>query len=107
MLADGVVWLKCQPLTLFKFITGENVKDTPFKITDVLKDYRQLLTAAEDENKELKGMLGELVDMLDYAEESDGGTVFHPTYFSTCRVEHQMRFEKLFKKIKKVTRRIE
>jgi hypothetical protein len=59
----------------------------------------------KDENKELIDILKELIDLLEYTEESDEGRVFHPTYFSTCRVEHQERFNKLFKKIKKVTRR--
>ena len=61
----------------------------------------------EDKVKELedlKDMVREVVDMLDVVEESDNGTKFHPTHFSSCRTQHVIEFNALWSKIRAAVR---
>jgi len=76
--------------------------DKPFKITDVLKEYRQQLTDAETENKELKKLINELFDLLEDTDTNDDGKVFSTTYFSSCRIQVGIAFDKLMPKLKKL-----
>lgn len=53
------------------------------------------------ENK-LKELVKELFDMFDVVEVSNSGREFHPTGIQTCRVQHQIRLEKIIPEIKKI-----
>lgn len=50
----------------------------------------------------LARLTNDLLEMFDYTEESDSGTVFHPTHISSCRIMHCERINKILPEMKKL-----
>jgi len=49
--------------------------------------------------KTLEQLVRELIDMLETEEESDSGSVFHPTTIRSCRIQHTMKLNEIMPQI--------
>lgn len=58
----------------------------------------------QSREEELSSLVGELIDMLETVETSDGGCEFHPTTISSCRTFHVERIGTIMRRLTKLVR---
>ena len=58
----------------------------------------------EEDMVRLKKLVKEFLDILDTTEESDGGTIFHPVFISSCRVMKTKRIEEILLELNELTK---
>lgn len=54
------------------------------------------------ENEELKQLVKEFFRILDIVEESDSGTLFHPTNITSCRAMDGARMNDILRRMKEI-----
>ena len=55
-----------------------------------------------ENNQTLAQLVLDLFSILEITEESDSGREFHPTTIQSCRIQHQLKLEKLLPEIKRI-----
>ena len=69
-------------------------------IDQIREEFKKL----EEANRDIKLLVGQLIDILEQEETSDSGTDFHPTILRSCRVEHTIKLNEIMPKITQLVR---